>query len=95
MAALRRFEHRQGNERAAARAMNRLLWPVTMGEMFGTLLSGPDKNVFSATTIKYLRTVFCEHMTGGSPLPALRRRQYPLWRATGGKHYPPGRRKTP
>lgn len=70
--ALERFEHRQGTERAAARAMNRLLWPVTLGETFSTMLSGPEVNALDPAVIAEMRDWFCNDLTGGSPLPALR-----------------------
>lgn len=70
---LRRFEHRQGHERAAARAMNRLLWPVTVGEMLSDLLGGPgDRNVVPPDATEFMEQWFCEELTGGNPLPALR-----------------------
>lgn len=69
---LGRFEHRQGSERAAARAMNRLLWPVTIGEMFKELLHGPDTNAVKPEVTEFLRSWFCEDLTGGNALPALR-----------------------
>ena len=70
---LSQFEHRQGTERSAARAMNRLLWPVTLGEMFTQLLHGPqDIDNVPPEVTDFMRDWFCEDLTGGNALPAIR-----------------------
>ena len=70
---LRRFEHREGNEDARMRDMNRLIWPTSIGEFFNTMMDQPGKlDYLGDDFIEELRTWFVDHVRGGPVLPTLR-----------------------
>lgn len=69
---LHHFEAAKGAEEAAMAAMNRALWPVTMGEVFGTLLAQPPEGLFGTAIEQFVANFFRNNLRGGANLPALR-----------------------
>jgi len=57
-----------GSDQLQARAMQRALWPATMGYWMDKLLTP----VFDDTAVTNTRTFFTEYVSGRGPLPAIR-----------------------
>lgn len=70
---LTRFEHADEDEESAQKAMNRVLWPVTLGQYMDRLLAGVDSpSTMPAEAIGNLHSRFIDDVRGGAPLPCLR-----------------------
>ncbi|WP_050928765.1 hypothetical protein [Aestuariivita boseongensis] len=70
--ALKRYDHRTLDEASAFEAMNTALWPVTWGETFNTMMSGPNGNHLSTGTRDWVQGWFRDHVKGGPHLPSIR-----------------------
>lgn len=69
---LRQMENRTGAEDAVQAAMNTLLWPVTLGELFSQLLSGRETDALDDDAVNWLRGWFIHNVRGGATVPSLR-----------------------
>lgn len=73
---LQRLEQADARPDEAAAALNRLVWPLSFGELFGTLLAGaaePERHALvDRGALAPLRDWFCEHVRGGAALATLR-----------------------
>jgi hypothetical protein len=67
-ARIARFPHSNGRDQAEAQAMNRALWPATLGyfmeELTGDLFTDDDR--------EFVREYFIDRVSGRGPIPAVR-----------------------
>lgn len=68
----RKYEWKSGFEFELMQSMNKLLWPVTIGELCSTLLLSNDIPEISETKVTQLKNLYLNHVVGGANLPALR-----------------------
>ena len=67
-AALQNIMHSDGHDQREAVAMNKALYPGTLGYYFGTMM----QPLFDASAQDDVREFFVRHVTGRGPLPAIR-----------------------
>ena len=67
-APLQNIMHSDGRDHREAVAMNKALYPGTLGYYFGTMM----QPLFDATAQDEVRDFFVRHVTGRGPLPAIR-----------------------
>jgi hypothetical protein len=67
-AVLQRLPGAGGTDLRAARAMNRALWPATLGYWMESMLAP----IFDAETIEHTRDYFCRHVVAGGACPTVR-----------------------
>ncbi|HTV17400.1 MAG TPA: hypothetical protein VMG12_01975, partial [Polyangiaceae bacterium] len=75
-ALVQRLEQAGAREDEGAAAMNRLLWPLTWGELFGNLLAGVEKpaqnRLLEPSALGPLENWFVDNVRGGSSIGTLR-----------------------
>lgn len=69
---LKRYEYREGYEKPLMEAMNTALWPVSVGEYLGMLLTKGGDPYFSQDKRDWAQDWFRQQVKGGASLPALR-----------------------